>query len=135
MSTTFDYLRSVGKKLVYLLPLSLVLAGAQVALAAPSNKSVADITVVFNDTCTEAEITSSKDLSNIVIDFVGDDNFQKLEAGEDFDEEEEGVTELTLEADGETFEIIYVKSGSSKQKVPGLPGYVGDEFVCTVDGG
>jgi hypothetical protein len=119
--------RYLRRKTIVALTALLVSAGVQPALAA-SEKSVAVIGVDFTG-CTDATVTSSKAISNVVIALEGG-GFQKFEAGVDFNEE---MTELTFSMDvGSTdiIETMYVKSGSYKQKVVDLPGKVGNAYPC-----
>ena len=121
--------RYLRRRTTVVLTALLVSASVQSALAA-SPKSIAEISVDFTE-CTDATVTSSKAISNVVIALAGG-GFQKFEAGEDFNEE---MTELTLSLDAgsiETIGTLYVKSGSKKSKVEGLPGKVGEGFPCTV---
>ena len=119
--------RYLRRKTIVALRALLVSASVQSALAA-SPKSVAEISVDFTE-CTDATVTSSKAISNVVI-ALASGGFQKFEAGVDFNEE---MTELTLSMNtgfDDTIETLYVKSGSYKQKVVDLPGKVGNEFPC-----
>jgi hypothetical protein len=122
--------RYLRRKTIVALTALLVSAGVQPALAA-SEKSLAVIGVDFPD-CTAATVTSSKAISNVVIALEGG-GFQKFEAGVDFNEE---MTVLTLSMStgfDDTIETLYVKSGSNKTKVMGLPGKVGDAFPCSAE--
>ena len=113
------------RNIIALLTLLLAFTGIQTALAA-NEKSKATINPGFDVTCEGATVTSTKDISNIVIVFVGGE-FEKFE---DFPE---GTTMLTLDVvDDMIIETVYVKSGSEKfGKMLGLPGMLGEKHDCT----
>jgi hypothetical protein len=89
------------------------------------------VTVVFTASCDGATITSSKDISNLVV-VLGEEGFHEFAEGVDF---EEGLTKVTLAPDvgfEGMIETVYVNAESERLggDVPGLPEMVGEPFHC-----
>jgi hypothetical protein len=87
--------------------------------------------VVFTASCDGATITSSKDISNLVV-VLGEEGFHEFAEGVDF---EEGLTKVTLAPDvgfEGMIETVYVNADSERLggEVQGLPELVGEPFHC-----
>lgn len=90
----------------------------------PNAKSLADFdswTVACGPPLTTI-VSSDKEISNVVLLF-SDGTFQKFD--------DLSGLEFSFDDPNLVVETIYVKAGSLKQRVDGLPGVVGREFDCT----
>ncbi len=121
---------STYRNVIRLVTLLFLSSGAQFAFAdkggMPNANSEAEIT---RTACTDttATVTSTKELSNIVVVFdEGEPTFQKFEEDVLLDNM---VFNLVSERPIAT---VYVKSGSKKVgKMDGIPGRVGEAISCT----
>jgi hypothetical protein len=105
---------------------TLLLLGAPAALAAPGG-SGGDAAIQVTSSCTAVQVTSSKAISNVVLQFTDGDR-QRFE---DLPESRTGTFAGTGDHDGQVIAIAWVKSGNNKTSDG--PGY-GERFeLSTAD--
>ena len=109
---------------------SIVMAGSvRPVSAAPNGNALAQIfSAEFTVGCDTFVVSSSKDLSNVVLLFA-DGRYQKFDGLN----QPEGSFSGTGDNLGQPITTAYVKSGRFKQKVVGIEGKVGAQFDCLVN--